>query len=73
MTEAEKRRLPTRLLWVDLEMTGLDPQQHVIIEVAAEVTDLDFKTLASYEAVINQPEEVLAKINEADTRGGERA
>lgn len=51
--------IPTKLLWVDLEMTGLDPEKDVILEVAAEVTDFDFKTLASYEAIIHQSDEVL--------------
>ena len=44
-------------------MTGLDTDEHVIIEVAAEVTDWTFNTLASYEAVIKQPDEVLARAN----------
>lgn len=56
--------IPTKLLWIDLEMTGLDPAQDVILEVAAEVTDFSFKTLASYEAIIAQPEETLAKMND---------
>lgn len=60
----DKDRIPTKLLWIDLEMTGLDPNEHVIIEVAAEVTDFNLKTLASYEALIKQPEEVLARSNE---------
>lgn len=55
---------PTKLLWVDLEMTGLDTDEHVIIEIAAEVTDFNFKTLASYEALISHPDEILAKSNE---------
>lgn len=63
-TEIDKGRLPTKLLWVDLEMTGLDPQQHVIIEVAAEITDFEFKTLASYEALVLQPEDKLSGMNE---------
>jgi oligoribonuclease len=50
---------PTKLFWVDLEMTGLDPDKDVILEIAAEVTDFDFKTLASYEALIKHPDEVL--------------
>lgn len=41
----------TRILWVDLEMTGLDPDKDRILEIAAIVTDWDFKELASYEAV----------------------
>lgn len=40
-------------------MTGLDPDKDVILEIAAEVTDFDFKTLASYEALIKHPDEVL--------------
>jgi oligoribonuclease len=64
MKEIDKKVIPTKLLWVDLEMTGLDPDNHVIIEVAAEVTDFDFKTLASYEALIMQPEDILSKSNE---------
>lgn len=52
----DKHARPTKLLWVDLEMTGLDPKEDVILEVAAEITDFDFKTLASYEAVVQQPQ-----------------
>ena len=60
----DKHALPTKLLWIDLEMTGLDPKKDVILEVACEVTDFDFKTLASYEAVISHPNEVLDNMNE---------
>lgn len=55
----DKKAVPTKLLWVDLEMTGLDPLQDVILEVAAEITDFDFKTLASYEAIVQQPKDVV--------------
>ncbi|MGH7142109.1 MAG: oligoribonuclease [Candidatus Saccharimonadales bacterium] len=51
----DKNATPTKLLWVDLEMTGLDPMKDLILEVAAEVTDFDFKTLESYEALVTQP------------------
>ncbi len=40
-------------------MTGLDPAKDVILEIAAEVTDFDFKTLASYEALVKHPDDVL--------------
>jgi oligoribonuclease len=60
----DKKAIPTKLLWVDLEMTGLEAEKDVIIEVAAEVTNFDFVTLASYEAVIHQPDEKLANMNE---------
>ncbi len=55
----DKSAIPTKLLWVDLEMTGLDHENDVILEVAAEITDFDFKTLASYEAIVQQPREVV--------------
>lgn len=42
---------PKRLLWIDLEMTGLDPVEDRILEVAAVVTDWDFNEIACYEAV----------------------
>lgn len=60
----DKDLLPTKLLWVDLEMTGLDPSKDKILEVAAEVTDFEFKTLASYEAVIAQPATIIENMNE---------
>ena len=50
---------PTKLLWVDLEMTGLDPSTQRIIEVAAVVTDFELNETARYEAIIRQPDEVL--------------
>lgn len=55
----DKQAIPTKLLWVDLEMTGLDPRKDVILEVAAEVTDFSFKTLASYEARVQQRRDVV--------------
>ena len=60
----DKNAIPTKLLWVDLEMTGLDTKNDVILEVAAEITDFNFKTLASYEAVISQPQGKLDNMNE---------
>jgi len=62
--EFDKNAIPTKLLWVDLEMTGLDPAEHVIIEVAAEITDFNFTTLASYESLVLQPESKLSTMNE---------
>lgn len=61
MSEIDKSVLPTRLLWVDLEMTGLDATQDVILEVAAEVTDFELNTLASYEAIVAQPASIVVE------------
>lgn len=55
----DKQAIPTKVLWVDLEMTGLDAEQDVILEVAAEITDFNFKTLASYEACVRQPKDLV--------------
>lgn len=57
----DKQQIPTRLLWVDLEMTGLDADNDVIIEVAVEVTDFNFQTLATYETIVMQPHEKVVK------------
>lgn len=57
----DKNAVPTKLFWVDLEMTGLDPQNDVILEVAAEITDFDFKTLGTYEAIVRQPKDVVVQ------------
>jgi len=57
----DKTVVPTKLLWVDLEMTGLDADKDVILEVAAEVTDFNFKTLASYEATVQQPKDLVVE------------
>ena len=55
--------VPTKFLWIDLEMTGLDSQKDRIVEVAIEVTDFDFNVLDRYEAVIHQSDEVVKSMN----------
>lgn len=40
------------ILWIDLEMTGLDPDEDRILEVAAIVTDWDFKEIDSYTSAV---------------------
>lgn len=49
-----KNSVVTKLLWLDMEMTGLDWKRERIIEVAAIVTDLDFQEVGSYHAVVKQ-------------------
>jgi oligoribonuclease len=53
-----------KLLWIDCEMTGLDHEKEVIIELAAIVTDLDFDVLDTYETVINQPNTYIEKMDD---------
>ncbi len=60
---------PQNLIWIDLEMTGLDPGRDVIIEMATIVTDSDLNTLAEGPVIaIHQPEEILAGMDEWNTR-----
>lgn len=63
----DKNAQPTKILWMDLEMTGLDPQKDVILEVAVEITDFDFKTLATYETCIKQPKATVLKRMQANS------
>lgn len=52
------------LVWLDLEMTGLDPERHVILEIASVVTDGHLRTLeAGPHRVIHQTEDVLSRID----------
>lgn len=51
--------LPQKLYWLDMEMTGLDVNKEVIIEVAALITDFDFKVIDQYEAIVKQPQNYL--------------
>lgn len=48
-----------KLLWVDLEMTGLDPEQDRILEVAAIATNWDLEPIAEMTAVVKVPEELM--------------
>lgn len=48
------------LIWIDLEMTGLDPEKHVILEIATIVTDDNLELVAEGPSLaINHPEDVL--------------
>jgi oligoribonuclease len=52
------------LIWIDLEMTGLDTQRDAIIEIATIVTDQDLNILAKGPVLaIHQPEAVLAAMD----------
>ncbi|GMR07726.1 MAG: oligoribonuclease [Gammaproteobacteria bacterium] len=57
------------LIWIDLEMTGLDTQKDCIIEIATIVTDSELNTLAEGPVVaIHQSEEILGGMDEWNTR-----
>ena len=62
----------TRLIWVDMEMTGLNPTTDRIIEIAAVITDNALNVVAQSEALaIAQPAAVLEKAGLAEAIGPE--
>jgi oligoribonuclease len=60
---------PQNLIWIDLEMTGLEPEKDVIIEMATIVTDSDLNILAEGPVIaVHQSDELLASMDEWNTR-----
>lgn len=57
-----------RIVWVDLEMTGLDPERHVIVEVAALVTDAELNILdGGIDLVVHATQAQLAEMDDVVT------
>ncbi|MGH8516320.1 MAG: oligoribonuclease, partial [Panacagrimonas sp.] len=57
------------LIWIDLEMTGLIPEQHRIIEMATLVTDSHLNLLAEGPVIaVHQDDAALAAMDEWNTR-----
>lgn len=53
------------LAWMDLEMTGLEPERHVIVEIATLVTDDELNVVAEGpDIVVSAPEDALAQMDE---------
>lgn len=48
-----------KLLWVDLEMTGLEPDKDKILEVAAIATDMQLNEIATCEAVVKVDDKLI--------------
>jgi oligoribonuclease len=58
-----------RLTWIDLEMTGLSPENDVIIEIATVVTTSDLEIVAEGpNLAIHQPDAVLERMDEWNRR-----
>lgn len=54
----------SRLVWIDLEMTGLDPEHDTILEIATIVTDANLNVLAEGPSIaVHQADEVLNGMN----------
>jgi len=59
----------TNLIWIDLEMTGLDTMQDHIIEIATIVTDSQLNVLAEGPMLaVHQPDSVLSAMDDWNTR-----
>ena len=57
------------LIWIDLEMTGLDPEKERIIEIATIITDSNLTIVAEGpNLVINQPKELIENMDEWNTK-----
>ncbi len=53
------------LIWIDMEMTGLDPKECVVLEIATIITDKNLNVLAEGPVVaIHQSDETLSNMNE---------
>jgi oligoribonuclease len=60
-----ERPADDRLVWLDLEMTGLDVARHVIVEIAALVTDSELTPLDDgIDIIVHQPPTALAEMDE---------
>ncbi|XP_078594887.1 oligoribonuclease, mitochondrial-like [Branchiostoma floridae x Branchiostoma japonicum] len=65
MTSDEAVRMSRRMVWVDLEMTGLDLDSCHIIEMACLITDDDLNVVAEApDLVIHQPDAVMDTMND---------
>lgn len=66
---AENPDKENNLIWLDLEMTGLDPERDRILEIGLVVTDLRLDIVAQCEPIfVNQPREVLDGMDEWNQR-----
>ena len=63
----DKKDKVEKLLWIDLEMTGLDVTKERIIEVAAIVTDMQFQPLDEMESVVYQDSKFIDNMDEWNT------
>lgn len=56
------------LVWMDLEMTGLDPEKERILEIACIITDASLNVIAESEVIyVKQSEELFAAMDEWNT------
>jgi oligoribonuclease len=59
---------PTRLIWIDMEMSGLNPETDRVLEVAIVITDQQLNTVAEAPVlVVHQSDDVLAAMDDWNT------
>ena len=80
MTSASQHTTPNqvskndRIVWADCEMTGLDPDQHVLVEIAVVVTDANLNALdEGIDLVIHASEEELSRMDDFVTKMHEKS
>ena len=62
-TKVEAKKVE-KLLWLDLEMSGLDIKKDRILEVAAVVTTVNFEEKGFFESIVKQNDTVLRSMDE---------
>lgn len=66
---AIQNKTAPNLVWMDLEMSGLNPEHDVILEIATIITGPDLKILAKGPVIaIHQPENILNQMDDWNTR-----
>ncbi|CAL7946528.1 unnamed protein product [Xylocopa violacea] len=56
------------IVWIDMELTGLDIEKDTILEIACVITDQNLKMVGKeFNTVINQPDAILKNMNEWNT------
>jgi oligoribonuclease len=64
VADKKKNETPSKLVWMDLEMTGLDSDRDFIIEMATLITDKELNVIAEGpEIVIQQPQSMFASMD----------
>jgi oligoribonuclease len=65
MPERPERKPEDRLVWIDLEMTGLDVERHVIVEIACLVTDSELELVDDgIDIVVHQDAEAMSAMDD---------
>lgn len=64
MATKKKSEAPSKLVWIDLEMTGLEPDRDVIIEMATIITDAELNIIAEGpEIVIQRSQDLFSSMD----------